>query len=88
MNYTAAEVLLVAKRFNNTRRNYLLVNPLQGKHLPVSPTVALEMMNSLGQRVAEKFSSANAARFSSDRRLIIDAAQIFLPSSAGKFRFS
>ena len=58
MNYTAAEVLLVAKRFNNTRRNYLLVNPLQGKHLPVSPTVALEMMNSLGQRVAEKFSSA------------------------------
>ena len=58
MNYTAAEVLRVAKRFNNTRRNYLLVNPLQGKHLPVRPTVALEMMNSLGIKVAEKFPSA------------------------------
>ena len=58
MNYTATEVLLVAKRFKNTRRNYLLVNPLQGKHLPVRPTVALEMMNSLGQLVAEKFPSA------------------------------
>ena len=58
MKYSAAEVLRVAKRFNNTRRNYLLVNPLQGKHLPVRPTVALEMMNSLGQLVAEKFSAA------------------------------
>ncbi|MBR1805934.1 MAG: phosphoribosyltransferase domain-containing protein [Selenomonadaceae bacterium] len=58
MNYTATEVLRVAKRFKNTRRNYLLVNPLQGKHLPVRPTVALEMMNSLGQLVAEKFPSA------------------------------
>ena len=57
-SYTAAEVLRVAKRFKNTRRNYLLVNPLQGKHLPVRPTVALEMMNSLGQLVAEKFSAA------------------------------
>ena len=27
--YTAADVLRVAKRFNNSRRNYLLVNPLQ-----------------------------------------------------------
>ena len=58
MNYTAQEVLRVAKRFNNTRRNYLLVNPLQGKHLPTSPTAALDMMNSLGQLVAENFSAA------------------------------
>lgn len=57
-SYTAAEILRVAKRFNNTRRNYLLVNPLQGKHLPVRPTVALEMMNSLGVKVAQKFSAA------------------------------
>ncbi len=57
-SYTAAEVLRVAKRFKNTRRNYLLVNPLQAKHLPVRPTVALEMMDSLGQLVAEKFSAA------------------------------
>ena len=57
-NFLAEDVLRVAKRFKNTRRNYLLVNPLQGKHLPTSPTIALEMMNSLGFLVAEKFSAA------------------------------
>lgn len=56
--YTEEDLLRVAKRFNNTRRNYLLVNPLQGKHLPTSPTAALEMMNALGLKVAEKFPSA------------------------------
>lgn len=56
--YTAPDVLRVAKRFNNARRNYLLVNPLQGKHLPVSPTAALNMMDALGNLVAEKFSDA------------------------------
>ena len=56
--YSAAEILRVAKRLNNTRRNYLLVNPLQGKHIPTSPTAALDMMNALGSMVAEKFSAA------------------------------
>lgn len=56
--YTADDVLRIAKRFHNTRRNYLLVNPLQGKHLPTSPTAALEMMNTLGKQVAEKISGA------------------------------
>ena len=58
MTYTAEEVLRVAKRLNNARRNYLLVNPLQGKHLPTNPTAALNMMNALGLKVAEKFSAA------------------------------
>ena len=56
--YTAEDVLRVAKRFNNARRNYLLVNPLQGKHLPTKPSAALEMMNALGSKVAENFSAA------------------------------
>ena len=56
--YTAEDVLRVAKRFNNKKRNYLLVNPLQGKHLPTSPTAALDMMNALGFKVAQKFSAA------------------------------
>ncbi len=56
--YAVDDVLRVAKRFNNARRNYLLVNPLQGKHLPTRPTDALDMMNALGSKVAEKFSSA------------------------------
>ena len=56
--YAVNDVLRVAKRFNNARRNYLLVNPLQGKHLPTKPTDALDMMNALGSTVAEKFSAA------------------------------
>lgn len=57
-NYSTENLLRVAKRLNNSRRSYLLVNPLQGKHLPVSPTVALDMMNALGSKVAEKFPNA------------------------------
>ncbi|MCR5833837.1 MAG: phosphoribosyltransferase family protein [Selenomonadaceae bacterium] len=57
-NYSATDILRVAKRFNNRKRNYLLVNPLQGKHLPTSPTAALDMMSTLGERVAENFPSA------------------------------
>lgn len=58
MIFTANDVLRLAKRFNNSKRNYLLVNPLQGKHLPTKPSVAIEMMNALGLKVAEKFPSA------------------------------
>ena len=58
MTYTAEKILRVAKRFNNARRNYLLVNPLQGKHLPTKPSAALDMMNALGKILAEKFPSA------------------------------
>lgn len=56
--FNSEDVLRVAKRLNNKKRNYLLVNPLQGKHLPVKPSAALEMMNSLGKMVAKKFSKA------------------------------
>lgn len=57
-NYTAAEVLKIAKRHNNAKRAYLLVNPLQGKHIPVSPNSALEMMKTLGDKVAAKYPAA------------------------------
>ena len=56
--FSSADVLRVARRLNNSKRKFLLVNPLQGKHLPVKPSDALEMMNSLGETVAEKFSSS------------------------------
>lgn len=56
--YTEEDVLRVAKRFNNKKRNYLLINPLQAKHLPTKPSDALAMMNALGLKVAEKFPSA------------------------------
>ena len=35
--YTETELVLVGKRENNKKRNYLVINPLQGKHIPVRP---------------------------------------------------
>ena len=55
--FTPNDVLRLAKRLNNKKRNYLLVNPLQGKHLPVKPSAALEMMNFLGEKVKKNFSA-------------------------------
>ena len=58
MIYEINDVLKIAKRHNNDKRSYLLVNPLQGKHLPVSPTAALNMMKTLGEKLALKYSDA------------------------------
>lgn len=55
MEYTAENTFALAKRVNNKKRSYLLVNPLQAKHIPVSPTVSLEMMRALGKKLAEKY---------------------------------
>lgn len=53
--YNQERILRIAKRFNNTKRSYLLVNPLQAKHLPVKPSESLEMMETLGHQLAEKY---------------------------------
>lgn len=53
--YTAEKILRIAKRFNNQKRTYLLVNPLQAKHIPVSPKESLRMMNALGDMLANKY---------------------------------
>ena len=54
-DYTKENTLRLAKRFQNSKRPYLLVNPLQAKHIPVSPTAALDMMGALGGRLAEQY---------------------------------
>ena len=51
-SYTEADTLRVAKRYRNPKRSYLLVDPLQAKHIPVSPTASLDMMAALGAQVA------------------------------------
>ncbi len=53
--YTCDDVMKVAKRIKNTRRGYLFVNPLQAKHVPVSPTSSLTMMRSFGEMLAKKY---------------------------------
>lgn len=56
MNTYATEKLLrIAKRFNNQKRTYLLINPLQAKHIPVSPKDSLDMMKTLGSMLANKY---------------------------------
>lgn len=57
-SYTKETTLQVAKRYRNAKRAYLLVNPLQAKHMPVSPTEALTMMRTLGERLRQEFPGA------------------------------
>ncbi len=53
--YEEKDLLRLARRIHNTKRQYLLVDPLQGKHIPVSPKEALKMMSSLGDLVGERY---------------------------------
>ena len=57
-SYTKESTLRVAKRYRNAKRAYLLVNPLQAKHMPVSPTEALTMMRTLGAGLRQEFPGA------------------------------
>lgn len=57
-SYTKETTLRVAKRYRNAKRAYLLVNPLQAKHMPVSPTEALTMMQTLGEGLRQEFPGA------------------------------
>lgn len=54
-DYTKEDTLRLAKRFQNSKRPYLLVNPLQAKHIPVSPSAALTMMGALGELLAKQY---------------------------------
>ena len=47
--YTESDLVKIAKRENNKKRNYLVVNPLQGKHIPVSPKKALQVFSELAR---------------------------------------
>ena len=45
MVYTEQNLVRIAKRENNPKRTYLVVNRLQGKHIPVKPHDALAMLS-------------------------------------------
>ncbi|WP_373079606.1 phosphoribosyltransferase domain-containing protein [Fusobacterium varium] len=53
--YNKEDLVKVAKRDNNNKRTFLLVNPLQGKHIPVSPTAALELFKKLANKLINKY---------------------------------
>ncbi len=56
--YNENDLIHLAKRFNNKKRNFLLINPLQSKHMPVSPKKSLKMIEILGEKVVEKHPNA------------------------------
>lgn len=49
------ELVSVGKRENNKKRNYLVINPLQGKHIPVRPGKALELFDTLAGLVKDAY---------------------------------
>jgi len=53
--YREEQLVGVAKRENNTKRSYLVVNRLQGKHVPVRPKEALGMFLELAGMVREAY---------------------------------
>lgn len=55
VKYTEQELAAVAKRENNKKRTWLVVNRLQGKHVPVSPGKALRMFGSLAELLLEEY---------------------------------
>lgn len=55
MNYQQKDLVRIAKRENNTKRSYLVVDPLQGKHVPVEPSKALNLFKSLAETLQGKY---------------------------------
>lgn len=53
--YTKSQLASIAKRENNNKRSYLVVNPLQGKHIPVAPLEALKLFQELGTIVKHQY---------------------------------
>lgn len=51
MNYTRDELFSIAKRYNNSKRTYLIVNKKQAKYLPSKPSETFAMTNTLAQKM-------------------------------------
>ena len=57
MEYVESDLVKIAKRENNKKRSYLVVDPLQGKHVPVVPSKALELFTSLADTIRNEYSN-------------------------------
>lgn len=53
--YKENDLVRIAKRENNTKRSYLVVDPLQGKHVPVSPKEVLSLFDALAELITDKY---------------------------------
>ena len=54
-DYSIDDLVKVAKRENNAKRSYLYVNPIQGKHIPVSPDKPLELYKKMAKMLEKNF---------------------------------
>lgn len=54
MKLERKQLVRTAVRENNTKRPYLLVNPSQGKHVPVAPRTALQLFSVLAEQVQKQ----------------------------------
>lgn len=54
--YSEKDLVGIAKRENNTKRSYLVVNRLQGKHIPVKPSEAFAMFHELAEILKDSYS--------------------------------
>lgn len=50
-NYDKNNLVKIARRENNKKRSYVLVNPLQGKHIPVEPSRAMNLFEQLAEKL-------------------------------------
>ncbi|MCI8805250.1 MAG: phosphoribosyl transferase [Clostridiales bacterium] len=53
--YTENQVVCIAKRENNSKRKYLVINRLQGKHIPVSPNDAFKMFDETAKIIENNY---------------------------------
>lgn len=53
--YKENELVKVAKRENNNKRKYLVINRLQGKHIPANAKTTFDMFDSLSEQLKEKY---------------------------------
>ncbi|MDO5560211.1 MAG: phosphoribosyltransferase domain-containing protein [Oscillospiraceae bacterium] len=51
--FRSDELVKTAKRDNNSKRNYLLVNSMQGKHVPAQPLRVLRLFDELAETIKE-----------------------------------
>lgn len=55
MGYREQDLVAVARRERNGKRGYLVVNRLQGKHVPVRPEGALSLFGELGELLRKEY---------------------------------
>ncbi len=55
MDYCEKDLVRIAKREGNKKRSYLVVDPLQGKHVPTSPSRALRLFEDLAKQLKGKY---------------------------------